>query len=460
MIFSSIPFMFFFFPLFLLLYYLVPYKLKNYCLLIFSLVFYAWGEPIYIVLMIFSCLLNYISGLLIEKYPNKRKLWLILSIIINLALLGFYKYADFLIENINSIFGFDIDKFNIALPIGISFFTFQTMSYVIDVYRKEVKASHNFFTFTTYVSMFPQLIAGPIVRYETLEEELEKRTINFEGYSKGLVRFLDGVFKKVLIANTVGFLWSIISTNQINSVLTAWLGIIAFSLQIYFDFSGYSDMAIGMGKMLGFNYLENFDYPYIATSITDFWRRWHISLSTWFRDYVYIPLGGSRCKKIINIRNILIVWMLTGIWHGANWNFIIWGLYFGIILIIEKFVLKKYLDKMPKFLKHVYALILIIIGWLIFAFDDMTLLSNFTKQLLGIGNVLIDNSFMFYLTNYGLIILIGIIFSTPIYKVIKDKFNKNVAFNVLLFIIYVILFVITLSFIVSDTYNPFLYFRF
>ena len=331
---------------------------------------------------------------------------------------------------------------------------------MIDVYRKEVKASHNFFTFTTYVSMFPQLIAGPIVRYETLEEELEKRTINFEGYSKGLVRFLDGVFKKVLIANTVGFLWSIISTNQINSVLTAWLGIIAFSLQIYFDFSGYSDMAIGMGKMLGFNYLENFDYPYIATSITDFWRRWHISLSTWFRDYVYIPLGGSRCKKIINIRNILIVWMLTGIWHGANWNFIIWGLYFGIILIIEKFVLKKYLDKMPKFLKHVYALILIIIGWLIFAFDDMTLLSNFTKQLLGIGNVLIDNSFMFYLTNYGLIILIGIIFSTPIYKVIKDKFNKNVAFNVLLFIIYVILFVITLSFIVSDTYNPFLYFRF
>ena len=460
MIFSSIPFIFFFFPLFLIIYYLVPFKLKNYVLLVFSLFFYAWGEPVYVFLMIVSCLINYIAGLLIEKFENKKKLWLILSIIINLALIGFFKYANFLIENINTIFNLNINDLDIALPIGISFFTFQTMSYVIDVYRKEVKVSHNFFTFSTYVSMYPQLIAGPIVRYETVEQELEKRTINFDGYSKGLIRFLEGLFKKVLIANTVGFLWSVISANEMNSVLTAWLGIISFSLQIYFDFSGYSDMAIGMGKMLGFNYLENFNYPYIATSITDFWRRWHISLSSWFRDYVYIPLGGSRCKKIINIRNILVVWMLTGIWHGASWNFIIWGLYFGIILIIEKFVLKKYLEKLPKILKHLYAIILIIIGWLIFAFDDMTLLSSYMKQLLGIGSNFIDNNFMFYLTNYGLIILFGIIFSTPIYKKIKEKFSNNTIFKILVLIIYLILFVITLSFIVSDTYNPFLYFRF
>jgi len=460
MIFSSIPFVFFFFPLFLIIYYLVPFKLKNYVLLVFSLFFYAWGEPVYVFLMIISCLINYIAGLLIEKFENKKKLWLIISIIINLALIGFFKYANFLIENINAIFNLNINDLDIALPIGISFFTFQTMSYVIDVYRKEVKVSHNFFTFSTYVSMFPQLIAGPIVRYETVEEELEKRTINFDGYSKGLIRFLEGLFKKVLIANTVGFLWSVISANEMNSVLTAWLGIISFSLQIYFDFSGYSDMAIGMGKMLGFNYLENFNYPYISKSITDFWRRWHISLSSWFRDYVYIPLGGSRCKKIINVRNILVVWMLTGIWHGASWNFIIWGLYFGIILIIEKFVLKKYLEKLPKILKHLYAIILIIIGWLIFAFDDMTLLSSYMKQLLGIGSKFIDNNFMFYLTNYGLIILFGIIFSTPIYKKSKEKFSNNTIFKILALIIYLILFVITLSFIVSDTYNPFLYFRF
>lgn len=460
MVFSSVPFLFFFFPIFLSLYYLMPYKLKNYCLLLFSLIFYAWGEPVYIILMIFSCLLNYISGLLIEKYPSKRRFWLIFSIIINLLLLGFYKYGNFIIDNLNGIFHLDISSLMITLPIGISFFTFQTMSYVVDVYRKEVKVSHNFFTFMTYVSMFPQLIAGPIVRYETVEEELETRTINFEGYSKGLLRFLDGLFKKVLIANTVGFLWSMISANAVNSTLTAWLGIVAFSLQIYFDFSGYSDMAIGMGQMLGFHYLENFNYPYIAKSITDFWRRWHISLSSWFRDYVYIPLGGSRCKKMINIRNILVVWMLTGIWHGASWNFIIWGLYFGVILIIEKFILKDYLNKIPNFLKHIYALLFIAIGWLIFAFDDINLLNNYAKNMLGIKTTFIDNNFMFYLTNYGFIIIIGILFSTPIYKTMKEKFQDKTWFKLFLFVAYILLFAVAVSFIVSDTYNPFLYFRF
>lgn len=460
MVFSSIPFIFFFFPIFLLLYYIVPFKLKNYVLLFFSLIFYAWGEPIYVFLMIFSCLFNYICGLFIEKYQNKKKLILIICVIINISLLGFYKYIDFLIENINLLFNLDINKLSIALPIGISFFTFQTMSYVIDVYRKEVKVSHNFFTFTTYVSMFPQLIAGPIVRYETVEQELEKRTINFENYQNGLIRFLEGLFKKVLIANQTGYLWNLISTNITNSVLTSWLGIIAYSLQIYFDFSGYSDMAIGMGKMLGFNYLENFNYPYISTSITDFWRRWHISLSSWFKDYVYIPLGGNRCSKLINIRNILIVWMLTGIWHGASFNFIIWGLYFGVILILEKYLFKKQLEKLPILFKHLYSILLIIIGWLIFAFEDMSLFSNYFKSLIGINNNIIDNNFMFYLTNYGFIIIIGIIFSTPIFKKIKNIMNKNNILKIIMYLIYLLLFIITISFIVSDTYNPFLYFRF
>lgn len=460
MVFSSIPFIFFFFPLCLLFYYIVPFKLKNYVLLFFSLVFYAWGEPVYVFLMIFSCLFNYLCGIFMEKFEKKKKLILILCVIINILLLGFYKYGNFAIENINSILNLNINKLDISLPIGISFFTFQTMSYVIDVYRKEVKVSHNFFTFTTYVSMFPQLIAGPIVRYETVEKELEKREINFENYQNGLIRFLEGLFKKVLIANTTGFLWNIISSNTYNSVLTSWLGIIAFSIQIYFDFSGYSDMAIGMGKMLGFNYLENFNYPYIATSITDFWRRWHISLSSWFRDYVYIPLGGSRCKKIINIRNILIVWLLTGIWHGASWNFIIWGLYFGLILIVEKYILKKQLEKLPLFFKHLYSILLIIIGWLIFAFEDMSLFTNYFKSLIGINNKFIDNNFMFYLTNYGFVIIIGIVFSTPIYKEIKEKINKNNWLKIILYLIYLLLFIITISFIVSDTYNPFLYFRF
>ena len=460
MVFSSIPFIFFFFPIFLLLYYIVPFKLKNYVLLFFSLIFYAWGEPIYVFLMIFSCLFNYICGLFIEKYQNKKKLILIICVIINIGLLGFYKYIDFLIENINLLFNLDINKLSITLPIGISFFTFQTMSYVIDVYRKEVKVSHNFFTFTTYVSMFPQLIAGPIVRYETVEQELEKRTINFENYQNGLIRFLEGLFKKVLIANQTGYLWNLISTNITNSVLTSWLGIIAYSLQIYFDFSGYSDMAIGMGKMLGFNYLENFNYPYISTSITDFWRRWHISLSSWFKDYVYIPLGGSRCSKLINIRNILIVWMLTGIWHGASFNFIIWGLYFGVILILEKYLFKKQLEKLPILFKHLYSILLIIIGWLIFAFEDMSLFSNYFKSLIGINNNIIDNNFMFYLTNYGFIIIIGIIFSTPIFKKIKNIMNKNNILKIIMYLINLLLFIITISFIVSDTYNPFLYFRF
>ena len=466
MIFSSIPFLFFFFPFFLLLYYLVLFKYKNIILLIFSLVFYAWGEPIYITLMIFSSVVDYVNGLMIEKYKNnerKKKTFLIFSIIINLSLLGFFKYADFLINSFNNIFNTSLPLLKLGLPIGISFFTFQTMSYSIDVYRGEVKAEKNFLTFMTYVSMFPQLIAGPIVRYETVSRELHEREINFKHFSNGLLRFMRGLFKKVLIANNVGYLWSVLSTSTNLSVLGAWLGIIAFTFQIYFDFSGYSDMAIGMGKMLGFNYLENFNYPYIAQSITDFWRRWHISLSTWFRDYVYIPLGGSRVKKIINIRNIFIVWMLTGLWHGASWNFVLWGMYYGILLLLEKFILKKYIDKLPKIFKHLYTIILVIIGWLIFAFEDMNLLINYSKTMFGLNGNFIDNTFIYYFSNYFIILLISTMFSIPTYekieKILKNRKNTKLKF-ILTLIIYIVLLIITIAYLVSDTYNPFLYFRF
>lgn len=457
MVFSSIPFLFFFLPIFLILYYLVPFKFKNFILLIFSLIFYAWGEPVYIVLMIFSSIVDYTNGRMIEKYPNKKKIFMIFSVIINLSLLGFFKYSNFLIENINGLLNWNIKSLNLSLPIGISFYTFQTMSYSIDVYKGKFKAEKNFLNFMTYVSMFPQLVAGPIVRYEDVAKELDKRTINFNGFNEGLFRFLEGLFKKVLIANSVGFLFTTITNMAYSeiSVLTAWLAAIAFSLQIYFDFSGYSDMAIGMGKMMGFNYPENFNYPFIAKSITDFWRRWHISLSSFFKDYVYIPLGGNRKHQF---RNILIVWALTGLWHGASWNFILWGLYFGVLLLLEKYVLKKYLDKIPNIFKHLITIFLIIISFYIFAFDNINLLISFGKILFGVsGNKFIDNNFIFYLTNYLFILVIGCIFSTPIYKKIKERIKVD---GLIMAVIYSLLFVLTISFLVSDTYNPFLYFRF
>ncbi len=452
-------------PLFLIIYYLVPFKVKNIILLIFSLIFYAWGEPIYILLMIFSSIVDYINGQLLKRTEKKgkRKLILIESIIVNLLLLSFFKYSDFLIENINHLFKLSIHLLNLPLPIGISFFTFQTMSYTIDVYRKEVKPEDNFFNFMAYVSMFPQLIAGPIVRYETIHNELKEREISFNNFTSGFIRFLEGLFKKVLIANTLGALFLEISTNyEIYSSMTLILGIIAFAFQIYFDFSGYSDMAIGIGKMLGFNYLENFNYPYISKSITEFWRRWHISLSSFFKDYVYIPLGGSRCSKLKNMRNILIVWFLTGLWHGASWNFILWGLYFGVILLIEKFILKKYLEKLPNFAKHLYSIILILIGWLIFAFDDINILASFTTKLLGINTNFIANDFFFLFKNYAIILVVATIFSTPFSQKIKDFVTrqKKGVYYVIMFMSYVLLFIVTISLLVSDTYNPFLYFRF
>ena len=463
MIFSSIPFLFFFFPLFILLYFTLPFKYKNYILLLFSLIFYAWGEPIYILLMIFSSIVDFINGKNIEKHKDdnkKKKIYLIISIIINISLLGFFKYADFFIKVINNILNLDIPLLKLGLPIGISFFTFQTMSYSIDVYRGDVKAEKDFLTFMTYVCMFPQLIAGPIVRYETVSSELHKRDINFKKFADGFTRFLRGLFKKVLIANNIGLLFTLITSSEVNdiSIMTGVLAIISYAFQIYFDFSGYSDMAIGIGNMCGFTFLENFNYPYISKSITEFWRRWHISLSSWFKDYVYIPLGGSRVNILKNIRNILIVWILTGFWHGASWNFIFWGLYYGILLLLEKFVLKKYIDKLPDFVKHIYTIVLVFIGWMIFAFDDSKYLFGFIKALT--SNKFVDSAFLYYFKNYFLILVIATLFSLPVYPKVKEKINNSIFTSLLSISIYVILFIITLSYLVSDTYNPFLYFRF
>ena len=454
MVFSSALFIFFFLPLFLLGYFITPKKYRNYTLLVFSLLFYAWGEPVYIILMLLSALINYLFSLLIIKKPNHKKIFLTIAIILNLSMLGLFKYADFLLLNVNSILKLNINYLKLSLPIGISFFTFQALSYTIDVYRNKKVFQKNYFKLLTYISMFPQLIAGPIVRYETIAKELDERETNFTKFSEGFYRFIIGLFKKVLIANVIGMLWDKILNLSSLSVLSAWLGALAFTLQIYYDFSGYSDMAIGLGKMIGFTYLENFNYPYIATSITDFWRRWHISLSSWFRDYVYIPLGGNRCSKLKHIRNIFIVWMLTGLWHGANYNFLLWGIYYGVILIVEKYLLANILEKLPKIIKHIYSLFLIMIGWIIFAIEDASKLISYLKTMFGLNGKVIDSNFSYLFRNYIIIIILGIIFSIPFKK------SNNKALKYVTGIAVIILFIITITMIISDTYNPFLYFRF
>lgn len=475
MVFSSIPFLFFFFPFFLILYYIVPFeshgiKWKNIILLIFSLIFYAWGEPIYIFLMIFTTLLDYTCSRKMSETNDvkKRKKYLLISIVADLGLLGFFKYSDFLIGIMNSFLPIEVPFLHLGLPIGISFYTFQTMSYTIDVYKKEVLAEKNYFTYLTYVSMFPQLIAGPIVRYETVNKQLHQRKITYSDFNEGLLRFLRGLFKKVLLANLIGTLWTTIQNTPFQelSMFTAWLGLFAFSFQIYFDFSAYSDMAIGMGRMLGFSYLENFNYPYISKSITEFWRRWHISLSSWFKDYVYIPLGGSRCSRILNIRNILIVWILTGLWHGAAWNFIIWGFYFGILLILEKFLFKKQLESLPNWAKHCYTIFFLLIGWLIFAFDDISKLQDYAHVLFGFSHQsIIDGAFFFYLRNYFILLLFCTLLSMPIYpwlqeKLKRKKINHHVLGFIVVLLFYIVFFLLSTAYLVSDTYNPFLYFRF
>lgn len=460
MVFSSITFLFYFLPIVLALYYLVPNKFKNLILLISSFIFYFYGEPKYVLLMAFSIISTYICGILVDKYRGTKtaKLFLILEIIISIGLLIYFKYADFIIKNINLWLSQKIDLINVLLPIGISFYTFQMISYVVDIYRGEVKVQKNILKLATYVSLFPQLIAGPIVRYSTIEKQLENREYSINKFSLGVRRFVIGLGKKVLIANVIGTLVNTFFISEDKSILFYWLYAIGVMLQIYFDFSGYSDMAIGLGKMFGFDFLENFNYPYIATSITDFWRRWHISLSSWFRDYVYIPLGGNRVSKIKWIRNIMVVWILTGLWHGAEWNFIIWGIYFGILLIIEKLFLLKKTEKIPKFLKVIYTLFFVMISFIIFNGNEI--IENI-KGVFGIGNIsVISKESIYYLKSYFIVILIEIIGATPIMKNIvkKEKIKKftNILEPIYLFSILLL----STSYIIDGSFNPFLYFRF
>ena len=461
MVFSSITFLFYFLPIVLGIYYIVPNKLKNIILLLSSLFFYFYGEPTYVLIMIFSIITTYIFGILIDKYKKYSKLFLILSICTSVGILVYFKYTNFLIENINLLLKNKIDFIYVALPIGISFYTFQLISYIIDVYRGQAKVQKNFLKLAMYISLFPQLIAGPIVRYTTIEEQLENRKYSISKFALGVRRFVIGLGKKVLIANILGELCNTFITSSDTSTLFYWLYGISNMLQIYFDFSGYSDMAIGLGKMLGLKFLENFNYPYIATSITDFWRRWHISLSSWFRDYIYIPLGGNRVNKMKWIRNILIVWLLTGLWHGAAWNFIIWGLYFGILLIIEKIFLGKYLNKLPNFLSRIYVLLIVMISFIIFSGNEPSQIITNITGLVGLQNhQFISDESIYYLKSYAVVLIVGIIGATPLLKNITSNTRIQKIVNILEPLYLLMILILSTSYIIDSSFNPFLYFRF
>jgi len=461
MVFSSITFLFYFLPIVIAIYYIVPLKAKNIVLLISSLFFYFYGEPTYVIIMLLSIVITYIFGLLMDKYPKHKKTFLTLSIVATIGILVYFKYFNFLLDNVNMWLTHKIDFVYVALPIGISFYTFQLISYIIDVYRGEAKVQKSLFKLATYIALFPQLIAGPIVRYTTIEDQLEKREHSFSKFSLGVRRFVIGLGKKVLIANILGELANKFLITTDNSTLFYWLYGISNMLQIYFDFSGYSDMAIGLGKMFGFDFLENFNYPYVATSITDFWRRWHISLSSWFKDYIYIPLGGNRVSKVKWLRNILIVWLLTGLWHGAAWNFIIWGLYFGILLIIEKIVLGKLLEKLPKVISRIYVLLTVMISFIIFRGSTI---GEILQNIGGLFGINVD-SFMslesiYYLKSYIVVIILGIVGATTIPKRIATSNKLQKVMNVLEPIFLLLILVISTSYIIDSTFNPFLYFRF
>ncbi len=469
MLFSSLSFLLVFLPLLIVSYNLgSSIKYKNLILFIFSLVFYAWGEPVYVALMIFSILANYVLALIIHDFHNKdnmlgAKLAFISSNIINIGLLIFFKYMDFIIVNTNYIYGANIDTLGILLPIGISFYTFQIMSYTIDVYRGKVGVQKNFITLGTYVVLFPQLIAGPIVRYETIENELKNRSVTLDDIYSGISRFVIGLGKKIIIANQTAVIADkIFSLNAVNMGMElAWLGVIAYTLQIYFDFSGYSDMAIGLGKVFGFTFLENFNYPYISKSVTEFWRRWHISLSSWFRDYVYIPLGGNRVNIFRWILNIYIVWFLTGLWHGASWNFILWGLYYGAILVIEKNVLSAFKVNVPGVIKRIYTLLLVMIGWVIFRTDTMYIAINYIKTLFGVyGHSTFDSFYNLSITNLMIFIVFGIIGSTPFMKNMIKRFCNNIINEAIYDVFVIIIFFCCLLFLINNSFNPFIYFRF
>lgn len=467
MVFSSLLFLFLFLPIVLIIYYISPSRMRNLVLLIASLVFYAWGEPVYIVLMLFATMGDYIFGLLLsnpKRRPLSRKLIVAASVSVNLGVLGFFKYADFIINNINDVIGTSLPLLDLPLPIGISFYTFQSISYMIDIYRGDAKAQRNWLDFAAYISLFPQLVAGPIVQYTSIAEQLRNRETNYTLFAQGVRRFIIGLAKKVLLANNIGMFWDQISSQPANSLtmLTAWLGIIAFAFQIYFDFSGYSDMAIGLGLMLGFKFNENFNYPYISKSITEFWRRWHISLGTWFRDYVYIPLGGNRKGLIKQLRNIAIVWMLTGIWHGASWNFLLWGVYFGIILMLEKWFILRMLSNMPAWIKHIYALLLILLGWVLFSIESAEGILSYFKAMIGANSLpLWDHQALYLLYTNAILLVLLVIAATPISKTtfIVQK-TASIKMQALGVIWHMLLLFLSVAYLVDASFNPFLYFRF
>ncbi len=469
MIFSSLSFLFVFLPLLVIVYYISPsIRYRNLVLFVFSLIFYAWGEPVYITLMIISIINDYIHALIISSFKNKKnmigaKTALISSIFINLSLLIIFKYSSFIITNVNKIFLINLNTINFSLPIGISFYTFQTISYTVDVYKNRVKAQKNIIILGTYVALFPQLIAGPIVRYKTIENELQNRSVSWEDIYIGISRFIIGLGKKVLIANQVGLIADKIFSLGINDLgfTIAWTGIIAYTLQIYFDFSGYSDMAIGLGKVFGFKYLENFRYPYISQSVTEFWRRWHISLGSWFRDYVYIPLGGNKVTTLRYSINIFVVWFLTGLWHGSSWNFIIWGLYYGVILIIEKKLFLNLKFSLSKIIKHIYLLIVVMFGWVVFRTDSIAEAKTYIFALLGgFGNSKLNLFYDLSIVSLFPFIVLGIVGSTPLIKKLFDKINQYIIGSILYDVFLLIVFLGCLLFLINDSFNPFIYFRF
>lgn len=469
MLFSSITFLFLFLPIMLAVYYIAAFRLKNGLLLIGSLFFYAWGEPVYIILMVLSILLNYFCGMDIENNSEneaKAKRSLIFAVVVNILLLVFFKYFGFFVESINGLFQVHIPYRELALPIGISFYTFQELSYIIDVYRGKVKAQHSLVDFALYVSLFPQLIAGPIVCYEEIEEQLSSRKISARKLGNGAMLFIVGLAKKVILANTMGEIFEQITSTATSNltVLMAWLGCITYAFQIYFDFSGYSDMAIGLGRMFGFEFRKNFDIPYVSKSVTEFWRRWHISLSSWFREYVYIPLGGNRVTISRNILNLMIVWALTGMWHGAAWNFIVWGLYYGVILVFEKYVWGAIVDSLPAALQHVYALVLILVGWVFFFSPSLGAALRYLFAMVGGGAGFVDREVFFVIFTHWLFYLLAVIASTAVGgKVLKKILNcsrKSFVRTAVTIVVFFGMLAVSVAYLITSTYNPFLYFRF
>ena len=466
MVFSSLLFLTIFLPVTVGVYYILPQKARNYLLLLVSLVFYAWGEPTHVFIMIVTTAYIWALGLLVARAKKKgkyllAKVFLILSLILSLGTLVFFKYTGFIVSTVTFLQGTALAEFQPALPIGISFYTFQALSYIIDVYRGDVKEQKSWVNFAMYISLFPQLIAGPIVRYSDVEDQLVERKNSFDDIAAGIQRFVLGLGKKVLLANQVGALWEVLSGNT--TVLGAWTAAIAFALQIYFDFSAYSDMAIGLGKMFGFQFTENFDYPYQSASVTEFWRRWHMTLGTWFREYVYIPLGGNRKGKGRQIVNLLIVWFLTGFWHGAAWQFILWGLYYFVFLVIEKIFLLKPLQKLPGFVRHLYALIVVLFGWVLFACEDVTAAGNMYGAMFGAGGVFADAQALFYLGGSVALLLICAVGATQAPKKaavwLEAKLGQT-AFRYVSYGIVLLVLFASMAFLVADSYNPFLYFRF